>query len=51
MVQSPRHVFYPAVERTPWAHLDIAGKAWSDKSTATVPKGEQARCALIEPID
>jgi leucyl aminopeptidase len=24
---------------TPWAHLDIAGKAWSDKSTATVPKG------------
>ena len=27
------------VERTPWAHLDIAGKAWSDKSTATVPKG------------
>ena len=23
----------------PWAHLDIAGKAWSDKSTATVPKG------------
>lgn len=24
---------------TPWAHLDIAGKAWSDKATATVPKG------------
>jgi len=27
------------VEKTPWAHLDIAGKAWSDKSTPTVPKG------------
>ena len=27
------------VNDTPWAHLDIAGKAWSDKSTATVPKG------------
>ncbi len=27
------------VESTPWAHLDIAGKAWSDKATATVPKG------------
>ena len=27
------------IEDTPWAHLDIAGKAWSDKDTATVPKG------------
>ena len=27
------------VDDTPWAHLDIAGKAWSDKTTATVPKG------------
>ena len=27
------------VMNTPWAHLDIAGKAWSDKSTPTVPKG------------
>ncbi len=27
------------VDDTPWAHLDIAGKAWSDKATATVPKG------------
>jgi leucyl aminopeptidase len=27
------------VAGTPWAHLDIAGKAWSDKSTPTVPKG------------
>jgi leucyl aminopeptidase len=27
------------VFKTPWAHLDIAGKAWSDKATATVPKG------------
>ncbi len=24
---------------TPWAHLDIAGTAWSYKDTATVPKG------------
>jgi leucyl aminopeptidase len=23
----------------PWAHLDIAGMAWSDKNTATVPAG------------
>ena len=27
------------VDDTPWAHLDIAGKAWSDKATAIVPKG------------
>ena len=27
------------VADTPWAHLDIAGKAWSDKSTPIVPKG------------
>ena len=27
------------VSDTPWAHLDIAGKAWADKATATVPKG------------
>ena len=27
------------VENTPWAHLDIAGKAWSDRASATVPKG------------
>jgi leucyl aminopeptidase len=27
------------VEKTPWAHLDIAGKAWSDAATAIVPKG------------
>ncbi len=24
---------------TPWAHIDIAGKAWSDKATPTVPAG------------
>jgi len=24
---------------TPWAHLDIAGMAWSDKDKPTVPKG------------
>ncbi len=27
------------VETTPWAHLDIAGMAWSDKDTALRPKG------------
>ena len=33
------HVFGEIVDDTPWAHLDIAGKAWSDKATAIVPKG------------
>ena len=27
------------VNDVPWAHLDIAGMAWSDKSKPTVPKG------------
>jgi leucyl aminopeptidase len=27
------------VNGLPWAHLDIAGTAWSKKDTATVPKG------------
>ncbi|HEV2675925.1 MAG TPA: leucyl aminopeptidase [Aliidongia sp.] len=27
------------VNGVPWAHLDIAGVAWSKKDTATVPKG------------
>lgn len=27
------------VDKTPWAHLDIAGTAWSKKDKATVPKG------------
>ena len=27
------------VEGVPWAHLDIAGMAWADKSSPTVPKG------------
>ena len=27
------------VDNVPWAHLDIAGMAWSDKATPTVPKG------------
>jgi leucyl aminopeptidase len=26
----------------PWAHLDIAGTAWSGKDTATIPKGATA---------
>ena len=28
--------------RGPWAHLDIAGMAWSTKDTATIPKGATA---------
>ncbi len=27
------------VEKTPWAHLDIAGVTWANAATATVPKG------------
>jgi leucyl aminopeptidase len=27
------------VNKTPWAHLDIAGVAWSGKDKDTVPKG------------
>ena len=27
------------VNETPWAHLDIAGVAWTKKDSATVPKG------------
>jgi leucyl aminopeptidase len=27
------------VNKVPWAHLDIAGVAWSDKGKPTVPKG------------
>ncbi len=27
------------VDKTPWAHLDIAGVAWSKKNLPTVPKG------------
>src|SRR5690606_41751748 len=27
------------VNNVPWAHLDIAGTAWSDKDAPTVPKG------------
>ena len=27
------------VNDVPWAHLDIAGTAWADKSTPTTPKG------------
>ena len=27
------------VSETPWAHLDIAGTAWTDKATAAYPKG------------
>ncbi len=27
------------VNKTPWAHLDIAGMAWSKEASSTVPKG------------
>ncbi len=30
------------VKEMPWAHLDIAGTAWSTKDAATVPKGATA---------
>jgi leucyl aminopeptidase len=30
------------VNGTPWAHLDIAGTAWSTKDTAVTPKGATA---------
>ena len=30
------------VNDMPWAHLDIAGMAWSKKDTPTVPKGATA---------
>jgi len=30
------------VNDVPWAHLDIAGMAWSNKDSATVPKGATA---------
>jgi leucyl aminopeptidase len=30
------------VKDTPWAHLDIAGMAWTDKDWPTVPKGATA---------
>ena len=30
------------VDKVPWAHLDIAGMAWSSKDAATVPKGATA---------
>jgi leucyl aminopeptidase len=30
------------VNKLPWAHLDIAGVAWSKKDTPTVPKGATA---------
>jgi leucyl aminopeptidase len=30
------------VKDTPWAHLDIAGMAWTDKESPTTPKGATA---------
>ncbi len=30
------------VDKTPWAHIDIAGVAWRSKDNATVPKGGTA---------
>ncbi len=33
------HFLKRFVGETPWAHLDIAGTAWTDKARPTVPKG------------
>ncbi|MBC8267717.1 MAG: leucyl aminopeptidase [Rhodospirillaceae bacterium] len=30
------------VDKTPWAHLDIAGVTWSAKASSTIPKGGTA---------
>ena len=30
------------VNGVPWAHLDIAGTAWSQKDSPTIPKGATA---------
>jgi leucyl aminopeptidase len=30
------------VNNVPWAHLDIAGMAWSSKDAPTIPKGATA---------
>jgi leucyl aminopeptidase len=30
------------VDKTPWAHLDIAGVTWTSKTTSIVPKGGTA---------
>ena len=27
------------IEKTPWAHLDIAGVTWQNKSTPSIPSG------------
>ncbi|WP_207538364.1 leucyl aminopeptidase [Sabulicella rubraurantiaca] len=39
---SAAHFIARFVQGKPWAHLDIAGTAWSSKDTATVPKGATA---------
>jgi len=36
------HFIQRFVGDTPWAHLDIAGVAWSKKDKPTVPKGATA---------
>jgi leucyl aminopeptidase len=36
------HFIQRFVKDTPWAHLDIAGMAWSTKDAPTVPKGATA---------
>src|SRR5579883_191690 len=36
------HFIQRFVNGVPWAHLDIAGTAWSKKDAATVPKGATA---------
>ena len=36
------HFLARFVNDKPWAHLDIAGTAWSTKDAAVVPKGSTA---------
>jgi leucyl aminopeptidase len=36
------HFIKRFVKDVPWAHLDIAGVAWSDKDAATAAKGATA---------
>ena len=35
---------------TPWVHLDIAGKAWSEKAKPTVPKGGRDLVRLLNQM-
>ena len=39
---TPAQFIQRFVNSKPWAHLDIAGTAWSTKDTAIAPKGATA---------